>query len=72
MTLPNFTEQMRVDLATLYSERKSFDPRCTNEDETFAALYSDYIKYNYKNGTYMMPRPEYRIFEKAERICELM
>jgi hypothetical protein len=47
MTLPNFTEQMRVDLATLYSERKSFDPRCTNADETFAALYSDYIKYNY-------------------------
>ncbi len=71
-TLPMFTDQMKADINKLYNERKSFDKRCYNEDETFAALYSDYIKFNYRDGAHPMPSPEYRVFVEAEKLCEQM
>jgi hypothetical protein len=64
-----FNERQKNDLKNLYYTRKSFDPRCYNEDETFAAVYSDYIKFNYKGGEYVAPSVEYRIFSEAEEIC---
>lgn len=69
-TLPMFSDRMKSDIKKLYNERKSFDKRCYNEDETFAALYSDYIKYNYREGIYAMPSAEYRVFEDAEMLCD--
>ena len=64
-----FDERQKNDLKNLYYARKSFDFRCYNEDETFAALYSDYIKFNYKGGEHVAPSAEYRIFSEAEEIC---
>ncbi|OON86079.1 hypothetical protein BXO88_09610 [Oribacterium sp. C9] len=71
-TQPMFTDQMKADINKLYNERKSFDKRCYNEDETFAALYSDYIKFDYRSGARPMPSPEYRVFAQAEMLCEQM
>lgn len=71
-TLPMFTDQMKADINKLYNERKSFDKRCYNEDETFAALYSDYIKFDYRGGAHAMPSPEYRVFAQAEDLCQQM
>ena len=71
-TQPMFTDQMKADIRKLYNERKSYDNRCYNEDETFAALYSDYIKFNYRGGAHAMPSPEYRVFMQAEDLCQQM
>ena len=68
-TLDKFTARMKSDIQKLFNTRKSFDPRCYNEDETFAALYSDYLKYNYANGANAMPSEEYRVFAEAEALC---